>query len=117
MRARGMVRSTWSTATSLPKRRVSPRASMAGASPVRGLSASIGESDLDGHAGRQFRGRIAFERDLREVSEAAAILLRERVVGRERGLRGYVAHPPGQRIAHTVDTDLHGRAQIGRAHV
>src|SRR6188508_2630397 len=115
MRARGIVRSTWSTATSLPKFRVSPRASMAGASPVPGVSASIGESDLNGYAGGQVRRRVALERDLREVGEPAAILLRERVIGRERGLRGHVADRPGQRIGDAVDADLHGCA-CGKGH-
>jgi hypothetical protein len=73
MRARGIARSMPSTATTSPKRRVSPWASIASVSLME-------EVHLHRHAGRQVLRAIAFEIDFGEEHEAPAVALGQRVI-------------------------------------
>src|SRR5262245_443807 len=119
MEARGIARSIPFTATRSPKRRVRPRASiaswpllMAGVRLPQWTSLAFGslretcdghELDLERQASRQRARRFALEIDLRDVGEAAAVALGERVVGRERGLLRDGAHAARDRARHPID--------------
>src|SRR5690606_18535145 len=119
MCARSTRRSTWSTATSEPKRLVSWCASMAYSGARAGaLPASVTAVSENRHFDRNAGGQLASPRvcdfDLREKGEPAAVALRERVVRSE---SRFASHPPYEARKRLVDS-VHGDLRTqARPHV
>src|SRR5579885_1679968 len=109
--ARATVRSTESTARTAPKRRLRPRATIAGADSL-GI---VGERrGLARDAGRQGPGGRAVEHEFGAIDETAGVVAGERIVRREARLAPDAREGGGEGCRDAIDAHAKARARLQR---